>query len=214
VAVSDELLGFVRDALSRGLSRGQIEDVLKQAGWNSAQVTAALAVFAAVDFPVPVPRPRPSLSARDAFMYLLLFTGLYIVAFNLGRLTFQIINLTLPDAAAPVSDFYVADSIRWSISSLIVALPVFLYMSRVTNRAVRLDANKRMSPMRRWLTYMTLFIAACVLIGDLVTLVYNLLGGELTTRFVLKALTVGVIAAAVFWYYLSDLRRDEETLKV
>jgi hypothetical protein len=213
VAVSDELLGFVRDALARGLSRSQIEEVLTQAGWSSAQVAAALAAFAAVDFPVPVPRPRPSVSARDAFLYLLLFTGLYVVAFNLGRLTFQLINLMLPDAASPVSGSYVADSIRWSISSVIVALPVFLYMSRLTNQAVRLDPNARMSPMRRWLTYMTLFIAACVLIGDCVSLIYNVLGGELTARFALKALTVGVIAATVFWYYLSDLRRDEDALK-
>jgi hypothetical protein len=213
VAVSDELLGFVRDALARGLSRSQIDEVLRQAGWNSAQVTAALAAFAAVDFPVPVPRPRPSLSARDAFLYLLLFTGLYVVAFNLGGLTFQLINLMLPDAASPVPGSYVADSIRWSISSLIVALPLFLYMSRLTNQAVRRDPNTRISPMRRWLTYMTLFIAACVLIGDCVSLIYNVLGGELTARFALKALTVGVIAATVFWYYLSDLRRDEDALK-
>jgi hypothetical protein len=46
------------------------------------------------------------LPAREAFMYLLLFTGLYIVALNLGRLTFQLINLMLPDAAAPVSDSF------------------------------------------------------------------------------------------------------------
>jgi hypothetical protein len=63
--------------------------------------------------------------------------------------------------------------------------------------------------VRRWLTYLTLFIAACVLIGDFVSLVYNVLGGELTVRFVLKVLTVGIIAGTVFWYYLSELRLDE-----
>ena len=213
MAVNDELLGFVRDALGRGLPRGQIESVLKQAGWSPAQVTGALGAFAPVDFPVPVPRPRASLSARDAFLYLLLFTSLYIVAFNLGRLLFDLINLLLPDPASALLETYVADSIRWSISSLIVALPVFLYMSRLTNRDVAADPTKRVSPMRRWLTYMTLFISACVLIGDVVSLVYSVLGGDLTTRFTLKALTVGAIAGTAFWYYLSDLRRDEEVLK-
>ena len=91
-----------------------------------------------------------------------------------------------------------------------VALPVFLFMSRVANRAVQNDPNVRMSPVRRWLTYLTLFIAACVLIGDFISLIYNALGGELTVRFVLKALTVGVLAGTVFWYYLSDLRFDED----
>jgi hypothetical protein len=36
-----------------------------------------------------------------------------------------------------------------------------------------------------------------------------MLGGELTSRLVLKVLTVGVIAGTVFGHYLSDLRREE-----
>ena len=64
--------------------------------------------------------------------------------------------------------------------------------------------------MRRQLTYVTLFIAACALIGDVTSVVYSFLGGELTTRFILKVLTVGLIARAVFGYYLSELRTDEK----
>jgi hypothetical protein len=213
MAVSDELIGFVRDALARGLSRAQVEEALKQAGWKPEQVNGALAAFAAVDFPIPVPRPRPSLSAREAFMYLLLFTTLYIVAFNLGSLSFKYINRAFPDPASFLPETYIRQSIRWSVSSLIVALPVFLHISRLTSRATHLDPNNRTSPVRRWLTYLTLFVASCVLIGDFMGLVYSLLGGELTARFVLKVLTVGVIAGTVFWYYLSDLRVEEKEVK-
>ena len=38
---------------------------------------------------------------------------------------------------------------------------------------------------------------------------YRLLGGELSLRFVLKVLVVGVIAGGVFGYYLGELRREE-----
>ena len=55
-----------------------------------------------------------------------------------------------------------------------------------------------------------MFIAATVLIGDVTTLVYNLLGGELTVRFALKVLTVALIAGTAFTYYLRDLRLDEQ----
>jgi hypothetical protein len=210
LAVNDELIVFVREALARGLSRAQVEEALGRAGWSREQVSGALAYFAAVEFPIPVPRPRPSLSARDAFMYLLLFTTLYVVAFNLGSLLFEFIERAFPDPAESMRERYYRESVRFSVASLIVALPVFLYLSRLTNRATSLDPNKRAGPVRRWLTYLTLFVAACVLIGDFTSLVYSLLGGELTVRFVLKVLTVGAIAGTVFSYYLSELRVDEK----
>ncbi len=63
--------------------------------------------------------------------------------------------------------------------------------------------------MRRWLTCLTLFIAVGALIGDLTTLVHNVLAGELTTRILLKILVVILIAGSVFGYYLTDLRKEE-----
>ena len=76
-----------------------------------------------------------------------------------------------------------------------------------------LDPTKRASKVRRWLTYWTLLVAAGALLGDVTTLVYNLLGGELTVRFVLKIVTVGLIAGTAFTYYLRDLRHDEAEIK-
>lgn len=213
MAVADELTSFVREALARGHSRTSIESVLQGAGWRADQVHAALDGYADVEFPVPVPRPRPSLSAREAFLYLLQFTTLYMVAFNLGSLIFQFINRTFPDPADFPSDVSLRYAIRWSVSMLIAAFPVFFFVSRYIANTVARNPVQRSSPVRRWLTYLTLFIAACVLIGDVVGLIYGLLGGELTIRFVLKALTIGVIAGAVLGYYLSELRTDEEARK-
>lgn len=208
MAVSDELSAFVKESLARGLPPAQIEDALRRAGWPQEQIRGGLAGFAAIDFPVPVPRPKPYLSAREAFVYLVLFAMLYTSAYHLAQLFFQIIDRAFPDPADPAGD-YTRQAIRWSVSSLIVAFPVFVYVSRMTNRDVRADPNKRESKVRRWLTYMTLFLAASFLIGDFITLVYNVLGGELTTRFVLKAVTVAVLAGTTFGYYLSELRIDE-----
>jgi hypothetical protein len=42
--------------------------------------------------------------------------------------------------------------------------------------------------------------------------VYNLLGGEVTTRFVLKAVVVAVIGGAVFGYCRAELAADEEAV--
>lgn len=207
----DDLVPFVRDALLAGRSRDDIADVLRRAGWTREQTDAALRAFADVDYPVPVPRPKPYLSAKEAFWYLVLFTTLYLSAIYLGTLLFQLINLAVPD---PADSAYIADyaesRIRWAIAVLVVAFPLFLFMSRLVGRAVARDPAKRASRVRKWLTYLTLFVAVCVLVGDATTLIYNLLSGELTLRFLLKTLVVGVIAGGVLGYYLWDLRRDEE----
>ena len=211
MAVDAELQTFVKDALGRGVPRASIEDVLRRAGWNSARIASALAGYADVEFAVPVPRPRAYWSARDAFLYLLLFTTLYISAFQFGSLLFAFIDRAFPDPAMREvgSASWWASQVRWSIASLVVATPVFLYLSALTGREVQREPSKRDSQVRRWLTYLTLFVAATVLIGDVITLVYNLLSGELTVRFVLKVATVGAIAGSAFTYYLRDVRRDD-----
>jgi len=211
MAAGDELLVFVREALGHGVPRERIEDALRKSGWTTDQIQGALTAYADIDFPIPVPRARPYLSAREAFMYLVLFGTLYASAYNLGSLIFEFINRAFPDASQtfPGYEQYSRQSIRWSISWLIVAFPVFLYLSWVTERDISRDPMKRASKVRRWLTYLTLFSAACALLGDFTTLVYNVLGGELTVRFLLKVITVALISGTAFIYYLHDIRQDE-----
>lgn len=211
MASDDGLIRFVREALSRGMTREQIEQALDRAGWQSAQIKEALRSFADIEFPVPVPRPRTHLSARDAFVYLLLFTTLYISAFNLGRLLFQFIELAFPAATDPEGyELMARENIRWAVASLVIAFPVFLFMSRRVSQTASRDPIERDSGVRKWLTYLTLFIAAGVIIGDLIALVYSFLSGELTVRFLLKVLTIGLIAGAIFGYYLRDVRTGQE----
>jgi hypothetical protein len=66
-----------------------------------------------------------------------------------------------------------------------------------------------MSGPRTWLSYLTLFTATVVVVGDIASLIYNLLGGELTLRFVLKVLTVGLMAGGVLLFFVFDLRADD-----
>ncbi len=208
--MTNELHSFVKEALAAGATREKIRVVSAEAGWNPDEIKGALALYADVDFPVPVPRRRPYLSAREAFIYLVLFTCLYISAFNFGSLLFEFINRWIPDA---LRRFESGDrsSIRFAVASLIVAFPLYLWLSAIMGKAVAGDPDKRGSKIRKWLTYLTLFVAAGVLIGDLISLFFNLLGGELTARFLLKTLVVLLIAGTVFGYYLWDLRQEEKT---
>lgn len=206
--MQNELNAFVKEALAKGLSRDEISGALNKAGWTKEETDAALGMYADVAFPVPVPRRKPYLSAREAFIYLLLFVCLYISAYNFGALLFNFINTWFPDVTQ--YDYYNYTGMRMSIASLIVAFPLYLWLSSLTQKAIAKDREKRSSKIRKWLTYVTLFIAASVIIGDTIALLFKLLGGELTTRFFLKVLVILFIAGMIFGYYLWDLRKDEK----
>ena len=208
-STSPELDTFVREALAKGQPRDAIRRALAAAGWSEEQTAGVLDGYAEVDFPVPVPKPRASVSAREAFQYLLLFATLYLSAWHLGSLLFDLINRWLPDPASQAGYLF-RDSMRFSVAALVIAFPVFLFSAHRIAREVARAPIKRLSPVRRWLTYLTLFIAAGVLIGDMTTLVYNVLGGEATPRFLAKVLVVAVIAGGIFHYYMQDLRREED----
>lgn len=205
----DELASFVRESLLRGVPRAAVGEALAAAGWRPDQVGRALGAYADVAFPVPVPRPRPYLSAREAFLYLLLFTALWISAFNLGSLLFAFIDRAWPDPAMRDHGTRFRDSVRWSVANLVVAFPLYGLLSLSLQRAIDRDPARRGSRVRKWLTYLTLFAGAGVLVGDVIALVHRLLQGELTTRFVLKVVVVAAIAGIALGYHLWDIRQDE-----
>lgn len=210
MSVNDQLDAFVKRGLEQGLERARMQQALLEAGWPPDQVRKALAAYVDVDFPIPVPRPLPSATTRDAFMYIVVLGTMVLCAYQFGALLFAIIDRLVPDPMDQRVYTYWQNTMRWSISTLIVAFPVFVATSRLVERTVKLDPTKRASRIRRQLTYIVLFVASCVLIGDLTTLVYYFLGGEVTLRFFLKVLTVASIAGAVFLHYLWDLRAAEE----
>ena len=210
MAADKTLVGFVREALGCNATQDEIRVALSSAGWGAEDVDRALGAFAEVEFPVPVPKPRPDLSPRDAFVYLVIFSTLGIAAYHFGALVFELINRAFPDSAFDGSGEWSGAAVRRAIASLIVTFPIYLFLSAKMAREIRIDPTKAASKIRKWLTYITLFFAASVLIGDATTVLYSLLGGELSVRFALKTLTVAVIAGLIFGYYLWDLRDDAD----
>ena len=112
-SATQELDLFVRDALASGIDKPAIEQALAAAGWPPAQTRSVLNGYADLQFPVPVPKPRPYLSAREAFLYLVLFATLYLAAWNLGSLLFELINRAWPDPADVGYGRRGAESMRW-----------------------------------------------------------------------------------------------------
>ena len=206
-AETHQLESFVKESLQSGKTREEIANALANAAWPGAQIANALDAYADISFSIPVPKPRPSLTAREAFLYLVLFSTLYFAAWNLGSLLFIFIDRAFPESNG---SFYLGEMQRWSTAAVIIGFPVFLLLTRYIGKQIELNPFKRLSPARRWLTYLTLFLASATLLGDVTTLIYNLLGGDLTIRFVLKIMVVALIAGSCFTYYLLDLRKEEK----
>ena len=151
-------------------------------------------------------KSRPRSTAKDVFSYLLLIILLTISVVSFGAILWQEINFYLPDNL----DYYsgIFDILRTSIASLVVAWPIFIFMSWSIQKDLTGNADKGQIWVRRWLLYLTLFVASIAIIIDSITLLNEFLGGELTTRFILKALVVLLVSGAVFGFYLWELRRD------
>ncbi len=143
-------------------------------------------------------------SPRDVFMHLFATIALYFSAWSVINLLIQYISAVFPD---PLNHYFEpGSSTRWSMALLIIIFPAYLWVSRFLHRDLVANPEKSDLRVRRWLLYLTLFLAALLIIGDLVALIYNFLEGELTMRFFLKVLSALAVGAAVFWYYLYDLR--------
>lgn len=200
------LQDFVREALAKGESRAAVEGALLKAGWPADQVGDALAAFADVEFSVPVPRPRRFGSAREAFLYIVYFALLGMVAVHVGGLAFAWVDTLFADPVFREGRGG-ARALRWAVASLLVGYPIFLYLGWRLGRERRRDPERRTSRIRAWLTYVTLIFAATALIGDLVAVVYRFLDGELGARFLLKAFVVAAISGAILVNFTREAER-------
>jgi hypothetical protein len=148
---------------------------------------------------------------RDLFLHLLAVVTLYWSAISFTALLWQFINNFVVDAL----DYYSAEGslsiIRFSVSSILIVFPVFILTSWFLNKIYIRESQVRESKIRKWLIYLTLFITSLIIIGDLIFVINSFLGGEVTVRFILKALSVILVAGIVLSYYLDDVRRDTPT---
>ena len=145
---------------------------------------------------------------RDTFLYLLAIITLIAVAVSFGIVVFQMINVYIPDI---VSDAYMSRSsylstMRSALAAVVIVLPVFLWVSWFLKKDIIKFPEKKELKIRKWLLYLTLFVAALVIIGDLVTLLRSFLEGELSQRFILKVVAILFIAGSILVHYLSELR--------
>lgn len=206
-----ELTSFIEHARKKGMDHSTIRMLLLSAGWKEKEIAQAVS---AQGLDMSVPTPPDVAGAREAFLHLLSFAGLYTLVVSLAVLFFQYINRALPDAAYPMysqsADF---SGIRMSMAAIIVSFPLLLWMTSLIHKEITQHPEKAWSGIRRWLTYLTLFVASTAMMIDVITLIFSLLEGELSLRFLLKVAVVFLLAGGTFLYYFSSLKSSVSEMK-
>ena len=143
-------------------------------------------------------------SMPEIFINFLSFLLLGIVTTAAGIIFFQVVNKYFSDV---LFSSFSASAIHYSIASLIVGFPVYLWAVWFWFRSFTNAPEKSESRLSKWLTYVILLIAGGTIIGDLITIIFNFLQGEYGARFLLKALVILVIAGLVFSFYFLERKK-------
>jgi hypothetical protein len=209
---ANTLLAFIESAKDHGASDDFLLRLLADRGWPEKKVYEAFALHyeRATGVPVPARAGGVGEAARDAFFYLLSFSMLGVWTIALGTLVFSYLEKWLPDALSGRSYQDAAFMLSANLAMAMVGFPLYMVTMRFIVRELGAHPEKHDSGVRKWLTYIALFLAAGIVAGDLITFLSYFLRGEITVRFVLKVATAGVIAGGVFWYYLGFLKPPSE----
>jgi hypothetical protein len=209
----ENLSRFIDHARQKGMDLATISLLLRSSGWKDREIAEA---FAERELAMQLPERAGVGSARDAFLHLLAFTALYAWAISLIYLCFTYIELALPDPATRESTYAMEaalSGIRVSLSTLIVSFPLFLLVWWRLLGEVRQNPELAKSGVRRWLAFLSLFVGAVTIMSNVITVVYYLVEGDLTVRFLLKVAALLLVTSGIFIYLALTLRSEGEARK-
>ena len=116
--------------------------------------------------------------------------SLYLSVIFLLVMVFGAINLAFPDAANGIWEVNSSnDMVRIGVAMTVVFFPVYLLLTRAVNNFRRQNKAER-HILTKWLIYLSLLLGGGALLIDLVVVIMAFLEGEITERFILKALAV------------------------
>lgn len=212
---NNALAEYVAKRNQSGVSKSVLFEELRAVGWSEEESENAYRAGLVISG-VPIPSEEKNRkgarksSTVDIVINFFSFILLGIVVTALGILLFGVIDKLFPDVLDGFNSYAEAStssSIHYAISALIIGFPLYYFSMRLWFRTFREDEGRTESKLSQWLTYLVLLITAVTIVGDLITVVFTLLQGEITVRFFLKALTILIIAGIVFGFYYLERRK-------
>lgn len=147
--------------------------------------------------------------AKYTFLYLMSLLALVFSVIGVGNIIFQLINKHIVDVIHAYRAMYSPEALKFALSSLLVAAPVYYFSAVNIYRSIVSGKLEKDSGIRKWLTYLIIFVCGVVSVGWLIAIVYSVLDGDLTLKFSLKTLTVVGLAGLVGFYYYRDIKEEK-----
>ena len=207
------LIEFIKDCYKAGKSHAEIRAVLQESGWTVGQIDDALGQFVNKPYPVAIPKPNVFAFPRLAFLNIFYFIVLYLAIYNVVGMLFTIMDYYLPDGLGVMQGaFYssetIGEAIRSYLATIICAVPFVWWSSRIISKAME-ETTQRILWIRLILVYLTMFIGACVMLGNAICFIQYFLNGELGLRFILKVTVLTVLVFGLFAYYRAEMKQTE-----
>jgi|GEM_PF-227684 len=154
-------------------------------------------------------------SAFHLFLYLTSFLTLLFTSLGIGGIFYQLINKNFPSDELLVGYFYsylffnpnIQNLAKISVKCIIIAGPIFFWISFLITKLIREGKISKNSKIRKWITYVILFIASVIVIEDLISLVSRILEGDMFSHIALKMLVDLIIVGIIFSFYFWDMRK-------
>lgn len=163
---------------------------------------------------VPPIIPKSKGSMWDAFEHVLLFISLYTLATSIALILYYIVDKWWPAVSTDAYSYYYKNSeiqstmLRGYIATLIVSLPIFSFLFLDLAKRMNKNPYLRTITSRRVLIYMTLVITFIIMLINVISTVYSLLGGNITINFFLHLIITLAVSSIIFAYYFYQVRED------
>lgn len=223
-----EIKAFIYSEKSTGVSEDEIIERLKKIGWSKEEITLGMMEYLEAKKPeehrantpetIPVPMPQKYTGMWDAFEHILLFICLYIMTFLIGATLNYLVDKWFPGISINSSGYFYQQSndewqlilLRGYLAGLIVSVPLFsFFFLDITKRTLNNPMIHQIKA-RKVLIYFTLILTFLILVGEIISIIYSLISGNVTLNFFLHFIVTLFVSGSVFLYYFWQIKEDRK----
>jgi len=214
----NRLFDYVLLQKQKGVLNSSISESLKKAGWNELDIEAALSGdivptpdYATFNSDITATQPLAyNYTLWDTFQHFLMFLTMAIYATALDMLTYQLLERLLPSKEAPWYEFYSYSFGQYFgmalMSVVIITFPIFVFLFIKIKRQTLANPALKSLKSRKVLTYITLGVTFLIVLGNIVSMLFQVLTGNLALTNFLHFLSPIFMCSIIFTYFIREAR--------